>query len=57
MNVIYFIKPPAILDYAQHLTVEKFTVSERFKGLAIKLLYKDKEITIPITNIEAIEEI
>jgi hypothetical protein len=55
MISIYLINSCAVFDYSSAILVENYKMSMQTKGNAIIVVYKGKELIIPLANIAAIE--
>lgn len=54
--IIHLIQTCSAFKYDFHLSVKSYEISSKLKGNAIILIYNERELTIPLSNIAAIEE-
>ena len=54
--VIHLVNACSATDYKQNIAVESYTYCQKSKGNSIIIRHKNKKITIPLSNIAAIEE-
>lgn len=54
MKTIHLARPCSAVDYKDHIQVSKYSICKKLS--AIKVIFNTKQITIPLSNILAIQE-
>lgn len=56
MILIHIIHATSALDYEKIIRVESYKASTKHRGAAVIIRHHDRDITVPLSNISAIEE-